>query len=114
MGLDMNLDGFRIGVFRFEYIARETVLMPPYKGGVLRGGFGAALKKVACTAQGGACEGCILKGSCAYSRVFETPIPYESKYLHGRGFAPHPFVLGRLWRQKLNIIQMMKYPFRLS
>ena len=67
--------------------------MPEFKGNVLRSGFGAALKHVSCTMRDTACHECILKTNCAYSQIFETPIPEDSKFFKGRSYVPHPFVL---------------------
>lgn len=89
----MMLDQFQMALLRFVYVPEETVLMPVYKGNVLRGGFGAALKNVACALRRAECDKCMLKSNCAYSQIFETPVPDDSKYLEGRQFAPHPFAL---------------------
>ena len=89
----MNLESFPLALFRFHYEVEETVRMPRYKGSVLRGGFGAALKKVACNVRRSECQECILKDKCAYYQIFETPVPKGSKYYEGQTFAPHPFVL---------------------
>lgn len=89
----MNLEKFSLALFRFHYEVEETVRMPSYKGSVLRGGFGATLKKVACNIRQSECRDCMLKDKCAYYQIFETPIPKDSKYYEGQTFAPHPFVL---------------------
>ena len=89
----MDLGSFRLALFRFSYRAEETVRMTGYKGNILRGGFGAALKRVSCNVKRASCDECMLKANCAYSQIFETPIPKDSKYFEGQTFAPHPFVL---------------------
>lgn len=89
----MSLKDFHLALFRFSYSPQETVLIPGYKGNALRGGFGDALKSVSCTMRRTACEECMLRENCAYSQIFETPVPRDSKYFEGQDSAPHPFVL---------------------
>ena len=57
----MSFEQFQMALLRFVYVPEEVVLMPVYKGSVLRGGFGAALKRVACALRRAECEKCMLK-----------------------------------------------------
>lgn len=43
------LEDLRFGVYRFLMRAKEPVLLPEFKGGVLRGAFGTVFKKMACS-----------------------------------------------------------------
>lgn len=68
---------FEVYSFRFRFLAREPIAFAP--GGaanILRGGFGSALRKIACSPgcpgrERGKINGCELRGSCAYARIFE-------------------------------------------
>lgn len=75
--------------------AEEEALLPSFKGSMLRGAFGRALRKAAC-AMGPRqdCETCGLRGACLYTRLFETFIDGEPPpFLKGQTAAPRPFVL---------------------
>jgi hypothetical protein len=75
--------------------AEEEALLPSFKGSMLRGAFGRALRKAAC-AMGPqqACEACGLRSACLYTRLFETFIENEPPpFLKGQTAAPRPFVL---------------------
>jgi len=69
------------------------LILPPYKGSTLRGGFGHALKRVTCMNRGEECTSCILRSKCAYSYIFETAL-FNS--VHGKtegSRLPHPFII---------------------
>lgn len=78
--------------FRLELRAEERIFLPPYKGSALRGGFGLAFKQVACVGRG-ECSTCMLRTSCVYSYIFETPPPPDTEVMRKYPYAPHPFVL---------------------
>ncbi|EFO79708.1 hypothetical protein OSCT_2393 [Oscillochloris trichoides DG-6] len=69
--------------------------LPAYKGGMLRGGFGYAFQRIACSA---ACRSgsqpCPTSNPCPFRIVFETPRPTEGGALHDLRDIPRPFVLG--------------------
>jgi hypothetical protein len=88
-----GLDSFRVARFTFTLEAKETLCLPPYKGSVLRGGFGHVFRKVGCIARRDECPPCLLKGACPYSYIFETPPPPTSQVLRKYPHAPHPFIL---------------------
>ncbi len=67
--------------------------MPPYKGSMLRGGFGHAFKRVVCAIKSKECSDCLLHQKCIYSYVFETPPPVGTKIMTKYRSAPHPFVI---------------------
>ena len=77
----------------YTYRCQEELHLPPYKGSALRGAFGHALKKVTCALRRAACTDCLLRRSCVYVYVFETPPPPGSQRLRLYPAAPHPFVL---------------------
>lgn len=71
----------------------EPLVLPPYKGSTLRGGFGYAFRRVVCAIKDKECKDCILKEKCVYSYVFETPPPLNTKIMRKYKTAPHPFVI---------------------
>jgi hypothetical protein len=58
---------------RATFCATSLARLPPFKGSMLRGAFGHALRKAVC-AMGPAqpCETCTLRGPYVYTRLFET------------------------------------------
>ncbi|HHT9154036.1 MAG TPA: CRISPR system precrRNA processing endoribonuclease RAMP protein Cas6 [Candidatus Hypogeohydataceae bacterium YC40] len=87
------MNNFQIARFRLTLKVLEEVNFPPYKGSVFRGGFGYAFKKVACTQKETTCNACLLKSTCVYSYVFETPPPKDSQMLRLYPRVPHPFII---------------------
>jgi CRISPR-associated endoribonuclease Cas6 len=79
--------------FSFNLKASEPIILPPYKGSTLRGGFGYAFKRVVCAIRDRECTDCLLKDKCIYSYVFETPPPSDTKIMRKYRSAPHPFVI---------------------
>jgi len=77
----------------YTYECQEELLLPAFKGSALRGAFGHALKKVTCVQRRAACDDCLLRATCVYLYVFETPPPPDSRRLRLYPAAPHPFVI---------------------
>ena len=75
--------------------AEEEALLPSFKGSMLRGAFGRALRSSLCVMgpdQG--CETCGLRSACLYTRLFETFVEGEPPpFVKGEITAPRPFVL---------------------
>jgi hypothetical protein len=88
------LDKLKIAKYRFVLEPLEPMSLPPYKGATLRGGFGQAFKRMACSRPqpGGTCQGCPERDHCAYSYVFETPVPPDSEVLRTHSAVPRPFL----------------------
>lgn len=59
----------------------------------LRSILGAQLKKTCCVQRQSSCDTCLLKTSCAYSILFESPLDETAPVLQGRNRAYHPFIL---------------------
>jgi len=79
---------------RATVAAAEPARLPPYKGSMLRGAFGHALRATVCT-QGPrqTCESCPVRATCAYTRLFETFIEGEPPpFLGGLRTSPRPYV----------------------
>jgi hypothetical protein len=77
----------------FTLKALEPLILPPYKGSTLRGGFGAAFRRIVCVIRDKECADCLLKGTCVYSYIFETPPPADTAVMRKYQAAPHPFVI---------------------
>jgi hypothetical protein len=77
----------------FTLKALEPLILPPYKGSTLRGGFGAAFRRIVCVIRDKECSDCLLKGKCVYSYIFETPPPADTAVMRKYEAAPHPFVI---------------------
>ena len=91
--MERPLSHFRFAKFRFSLKSQGLILLPPYKGSALRGGFGHAFKKVVCVSRERICASCLLKEKCVYSYVFETPPPSNTSKMKKYPYAPHPFVI---------------------
>ncbi|MDP9119877.1 MAG: CRISPR system precrRNA processing endoribonuclease RAMP protein Cas6 [Acidobacteriota bacterium] len=72
-----------------------SAVLPAFKGSLLRGAFGHALRKAACAmGPGQDCASCRLRIGCVYTRLFETFVEGEPPpFLHGLSTAPRPYVL---------------------
>src|SRR5207253_6679016 len=70
--------------------------LPLYKGSLLRGAFGHALRRSVCAFGPGApCPTCALRRACPYPRIFETLIEDDAPpppFLKGVPTAPRPYV----------------------
>ncbi len=78
---------------RVRFLAKEPLLVPEYKGSMIRGALGHALKKVSCALKRFTCPECPIREKCAYSVCFETPIPNSSEIMKKYPKAPHPYIL---------------------
>lgn len=87
------LDRFEIAHFTLHLRAVEPMILPAYKGSTFRGAFGMALKELVCIRQDRDCGPCIVKNTCAYYYVFETPVLPGSAMMKKYPYAPHPFIL---------------------
>lgn len=61
--------------------------------GVMRGLFGAALRRVSCSLNLASCQPCSRKYRCAYSLLFESPGPQDRSIMRKYPAVPHPMVL---------------------
>ncbi len=78
---------------KITFLAEEPLLVPEYKGSMIRGALGHALKKVSCALKKFNCPECPILEKCAYSVCFETPIPKSSEIMKKYPKAPHPYIL---------------------
>lgn len=84
---------FRVARFDFLISPKERMDLPQYLSSVLRGEFSQAFKKISCGLKDKKCPPCILKENCAYSSIFETPLPEGKELARRYSYAPYPFVL---------------------
>ncbi|HSL84137.1 MAG TPA: CRISPR system precrRNA processing endoribonuclease RAMP protein Cas6 [Thermoanaerobaculia bacterium] len=80
--------------FRAAFENGTEARLPGFKGSMLRGAFGHALRQAVC-AMGPRqeCESCSLRGPCVYTRLFETVINGDPPpFLRGLSTAPRPYV----------------------
>ena len=81
-----------IARYRLEALPERPLRLPPYSGSLLRGAFGAALRRSACMTGLPACAGCPLQATCPYPAIFEhpqraTPLPQRFAQV------PNPYVV---------------------
>lgn len=87
------MDRFEVAAFQVDCIARSPIHLPDYAGSTLRGAFGHAFRKVACVTRNQTCEECLLRTTCVYAYIFETPPDSEEGMLSKSVAVPHPFVI---------------------
>jgi len=88
------LDLFRLAVYRFTLRPREEMILPVYKGAVLRGGFGHVFKRTVCfQPQTKSCRDCMLQHDCPYPALFEPSPPPDAEVLRTYSSIPLPFVI---------------------
>lgn len=84
---------FPLARVRFKLVARAPMPLPAYKGAVLRGGFGLALKARACQhPPPDACTPCRLGNACTYGYAFETSPPPSGGPFRNLSDVPTPLV----------------------
>jgi len=85
----------KLSKYRFTIKPEHELLLPPFKGSTLRGGFGIALKQSVCVEKRKECVQCVHRYKCIYSYVFETPVPMEEKEVKRLKdeYVPHPFII---------------------
>ncbi len=72
----------------------EATTLPPYKGAMLRGGFGYAFQRASCPQPcWGHSDTCAVGALCPYRWIFETPHPPGVLHLHDLHDIPRPFVI---------------------
>jgi CRISPR-associated endoribonuclease Cas6 len=78
----------------FSLRACGPAVLPAYKGSMLRGAFGQALRRMVCVmGPRQECAGCRLRRECVYTRLFETFIEGQPPpFLRGLPTSPRPYV----------------------
>ncbi len=87
---------------RFQLSSHSNCYLPEYKGSLLRGAFGHALRRTVCVmAPQQACDSCMLRQQCTYARLFETFVQEPApRFLRGVPTAPRPYVFEPFDRNK--------------
>ena len=80
---------------RIELRARSRATLPPYKGSLLRGALGHALRRAVCAmGPDTQCRSCPVGLACIYTHIFETFIDGGPRpFAGGLPAAPHPYVV---------------------
>jgi hypothetical protein len=78
--------------YRFAFRMQSDLRLPDFAGSLLRGQFGAALRRTACMTGAKTCTGCPLLATCPYPAIFETPAP-PSHHLQKFSQVPNPYVI---------------------
>lgn len=90
----------RIPYLRLRFVLRSEgkAFLSPFKGSLLRGAFGHALRRSTCSqGPGQDCRDCFLRRACLYTRLFETFIEGEPPpFLKGLPTSPRPYVFESL------------------
>jgi hypothetical protein len=90
---------------RFDLGAQKEANLPAFKGSLLRGAFGHALRRTVCVmGPQQPCPTCMLRKQCAYPRIFETLIEPDEKvprFLRGLPTGPQPYVFEPFDEQRL-------------
>jgi hypothetical protein len=64
---------FPILDLRLEVHLEAPLKLPPFPGGLLRGAFGAALRRLSCMTGFRTCVGCPLRATCPFPLLFDPP-----------------------------------------
>jgi hypothetical protein len=85
---------FAVPLARYRFTARmhDDLPLPDYAGSLLRGVFGAALRRSACMTQLPACGSCPLLRSCPYPAIFETPAQ-DTQLAQRFTQLPNPYII---------------------
>jgi hypothetical protein len=87
-------DRFTFAHYRFHLTPLEPLEMPAgNKGSTIRGGFGAAFRRLVCIDLGLECAACDLRYTCPYTRVFNPFVPPEAERLSKNQNIPRPFIV---------------------
>jgi hypothetical protein len=78
--------------YRFAFRMADELYLPEYAGSLLRGQFGAALRRIACMTGRPECAECPLYRTCPYPAIFETPAP-AAHALQRFSQVPNPYVV---------------------
>lgn len=78
--------------YRYTFRMREPLRLPGYAGSLLRGQFGASLRRISCVTQQASCAGCPVRSTCPYPAVFEAPAPAQHA-LQRFSNIPNPYVI---------------------
>lgn len=85
---------FAFAHYRFYLTPLEPLEMPAAnKGSTIRGGFGAAFRRLVCIDLNLDCAACDLRYTCPYTRVFNPFVPPAAERLSKNQNIPRPFIV---------------------
>lgn len=95
LNMNYKLPELIVAEFVFTLTAKYACELRAYKGSMLRGAFGMALRNTVCImSPQQACSDCMIRSQCANTRLFETIMQKEPpRFLKNMDMAPKPFVL---------------------
>ncbi len=91
---ESTLPGVPFVRLRATLVAQRDGQLPAYKGSLLRGAFGHALRRTVCAmTPDQPCTTCALSQDCIHARIFEEPLGRDvSPFLGGLPAAPRPYL----------------------
>lgn len=78
--------------YRLSFRMLDPLRLPDHAGSLLRGQFGASLRRIACMTREPVCEGCPLRTTCPYPAIFEAPAP-AGHAMQNFSHVPNPYVI---------------------
>lgn len=84
---------FTLARYRLTLEALDPLVLSPWKGSALRGGFGHAFKRLVCIQPHACRERCQIGNACPYGYIFETAPPEDSEVLSTAQSVSRPFVI---------------------
>lgn len=78
--------------YRFSFRMQAPLRLPEFAGSLLRGQFGASLRRIACMTHAPSCDGCPLRATCPYPAIFEAPAP-AAHSMQNFSHVPNPYVI---------------------
>lgn len=93
--MNLTFPEFYLSRYRFKLVLEEDIMVPVYKGFMLRGVLGSYLKQITCPELKSKCDLCAIQHSCPYWYLFEIKPsqiqPDSNKYLdYPRPYIIHP------------------------
>ena len=86
----MKIRNIEFAKFRIVMESMEDGYLPGYKGSMLRGAMGNAVKHLCCCSSERDCDNCIMESQCVYRYVFETKAPRGMERFKN---APRPYII---------------------
>lgn len=85
---------YTLPVARYRFICEldDELRLPEYAGSLLRGAFGASLRRTVCMTKLAACTECPLRLTCPYPAIFETPAR-PTRFSQRFSALPNPYVI---------------------
>lgn len=100
----------------FNFIIKTTGILPAFKGSLIRGAFGAELKKMCCVVPKlKTCLHCSVNDTCIYAKTFESVNigKDKNKFLAHSTHIPHPFIIKDNTKYKTYYTEGEKFNFKL-